>query len=100
MKITDKEIEKIEQIFGFTLYDWQKKYLKREAEFMPTDSRNGKTFVYCIKLLLSDEEKINKRDVFKYRDWDSRNNARWFRSFCLEINEKLVDNGFETRIVE
>lgn len=100
MKITDETINKIETIFRFSLYDWQKKYLKGETEFIPNGRRNGKTFAYCLKLLLSDGQKIHKRDVFKCRDWDTRNNARWFKGFCLEINEKLVDNGFETRIVK
>lgn len=99
MKITDEVIKKIENIFEFTLYDWQKNYLKKETEFIPSGRGNGKTFAYCIKFLLSDGEKTNKRDVFKYRDGKSGNYARWFKGFCLEINEKLVENGFETRIV-
>lgn len=99
MKITDEVIENIENIFGFSLYDWQKKYLQGEVEAIPSGRYNGKTFAYCIKLLLSDGEKICKRDIFKYKDGKHGNYARWFKGFCLEINEKLIENGFETRIV-
>lgn len=101
MKITDKEIEKIENIFGFSLYDWQKKYLKGLVAYVLSDRRCGKTFAYCIKLLLSNGEKIQKRDVYKYRDRMNQTGkyAIWFKGFFLEINEKLVENGFETRIV-
>lgn len=52
MKITDKEIGKIEDIFGFTLYDWQKKYLKGETEFRPSGRRNGKNICLLYKIPL------------------------------------------------
>lgn len=101
MKITDEVIEKIESIFGFSLYDWQKKYLKGLIVSAPSGRKNGRTFAYCIRFLLSDGEKIHKREVFKYGDGilQTGRYASWFQGFCLEINEKLVENGFETRII-
>lgn len=100
MKITDETIGKIEDVFGYSLYEWQKKYLKGEIELRPSERRNGKTFAYCIKLLLSDGEKIGKRDIFRFRDEEHGvSYPRWFKGFCLEINDKLVENGFETRII-
>lgn len=99
MKITDEVIEKIENIFGFSLYDWQKEYLKGEIERRTIG--NGKTFAYCLKLLLSDGAKINKRDVFRYRDEDhGASYPKWFQRFCLEINQRLIENGFKTRICD
>lgn len=113
MKIADETIEKIESIFGFPLYDWQKEYLKGSS-FMPIFGRcNGKTFAYCIKLLLSDGEmiqksdevkfgnkrKLRKEDIFKYKDERCSGYSEWFKRCCLEINQTLVENGFETIII-
>ena len=68
MKITDETIQKIEEIFGFSLYGWQKEYLKGERTSRMGGRRNGNTFVYCLSLLLSDREKIKKREVHEYRE--------------------------------
>ena len=52
MKITDETIDKIETIFGFSLYHWQREYLKGQREYPISGNRNGKTFAYCLRLLL------------------------------------------------
>lgn len=113
MKITDETIKKIESIFGFPLYEWQKEYLKEDI-LIPTFGRcNGKTFAYCLKLLLSDGErirrcdeikcgdkrKIRKEDIFRYRDNMCSGYSKWFKRYCLEINQALVENGFDTIII-
>ncbi len=101
MKITDESIQKIEEIFGFSLYSWQKEYLKGERTSRTEERQNGNTFAYCLEFLLSDEEKIRKKEVYKY--WDECHGAsylRWFQRYCLEINQKLVEHGFETRILD
>lgn len=101
MKITNETIKKIEKIFGFSLYDWQKEYLKGQREYRIGERRSGRTFAYCLKFLLSDGEKIEKRQVFKYRDEEHGSSyPKWFAGYCLEINEKLIENGFETRIFD
>ncbi len=96
------DIRKIEKVFGFPLHDWQKDYLLGNHFKLPYGQRcNGKTFIYCLKLLLSEGELIKKRDLFKYRDerhgtyYDS-----WFTGYIWDINKTLVAAGFETRIVE
>ncbi|AXH78333.1 MAG: hypothetical protein [Circular genetic element sp.] len=117
MKITDEAIEKIEAIFGFPLYDWQKEYLKDKEGIVPIGVSwgrgNGKTFAYCLKFLLSDGEmihrsdgvkcgnkrKIRKEDIFKYKDERCSRYTEWFKRYCLEINRTLVENGFETIII-
>ncbi len=101
MKITDESIQKIEEIFGFSLYSWQKEYLKGERTSRTEERRNGNTFAYCLEFLLSDGEKIRKKEVYKYRDKDhGASYSRWFQGYCLEVNQKLVKNGFETRILD
>lgn len=98
-KITEETIQKIEQIFGFPLHDWHKDYIMGKSEYVATGRCNGKTFAYCIKLLLSDGEPIPKRDLFRYMDMSPNTSYPfWFKGFCLDINEKLVNAGFETRI--
>lgn len=99
MKITDETIQKIEEIFGFSLYDWQKQYLKGEIEHRIGGRINGNTFAYCLKFLLSDGDFVRKEDVFRYRDEEHGTQySRWFKGYCLQINELLVENGFKTRI--
>lgn len=68
MKIDYEVIKKIEQAFGFQLYDWQKDYLLGKRTCRIKGRVNGKTFAYCIRLLLSDGNPIKQRDLFKYRD--------------------------------
>ena len=88
--ITEKMIPRIEQAVGFPLYDWQKDYL--------LGRRNGNTFAYIVKLLLSDGEPIKRRDLLKYLDGEY-GNRRWFTDYVLEINDTLMKAGFETRVV-
>lgn len=98
--ITEDLIPKIEEVFGFQLYDWQKDYLLGIRDRRNWGRRNGKTFAYCLKFLLSDGESIRRREIFKYRDeLHSERYSRWFMGYCLEINDILVENGFKTRII-
>ena len=99
MLITDEVIKKVEDIFGFALYDWQVDYLKDKGSIYRGQRANGKTFAYCLKLLLSNGEKIQKRDVLRYSDENIIRYSQWFVNYCLGINEKLVMNGIETRII-
>lgn len=101
MKITDETIQKIEEIFGFSLYGWQREYLKGERTSRTEGRQNGNTFAYCLKFLLSDGEKVRKKEVYKYRDgYRGARYPRWFQRYCLEINQKLAKHGFETRILD
>jgi len=96
------EIQKIEEAFGFPLYEWQKDYLLSNHFKFPYGQRcNGKTFIYCLKLLLSDGDPIKKRDLFKYRDKNHGTHYdSWFAGYIWDINKILVAAGFEMRIVE
>lgn len=102
MKITNETIDKIETIFGFSLYDWQREYLKGQREYPISGNRNGKTFAYCLRLLLSDGDSITINRLHKYSDillLGNRYNI-WFKHYCLDINRILIENGFSTRIKE
>ncbi|HBD00126.1 MAG TPA: hypothetical protein DC053_13420 [Lachnoclostridium sp.] len=96
------DIRKMEKVFGFTLYDWQKDYLLGNHCKFPHGQRCcGRTFAYCLKLLLSDGEPIKRRDLFKYRDENHGTHYdSWFAGYIWDINNTLLAAGFETRIVE
>lgn len=97
--ITPEMIPKIEKVFGFHLYDWQKDYLLGNIWFGPSGRRQGKTFAYCLKLLLTDGDQINQNDLKNYIDEiHGKSYPHWFFGFCMEINNKLIDAGFKTRI--
>jgi hypothetical protein len=100
--ITGRSIKGIEQAFGFQLYDWQKDYLLGNHCKIPYDRRcSGKTFAYCLKLLLSDGELIKRRDLFRYRDGNHGTHYNsWLARYIWDINKTLVTAGFETRVVE
>ena len=97
--ITPEMIPKIESAFGFQLYDWQKDYLLGKIHYRAGGRRNGNTFAYCVKLLLSDGDSISVKDLWKYMDeLHGSSYARWFAGYCLEINAGLLKAGFDTRI--
>ena len=66
--ITPETIQKIESVFGFSLYDWQKDYLIGKIKHRVGGRHNGNTFAYCVKLLLSDGDPIKIKDIQKYID--------------------------------
>lgn len=103
--IIEEMIPRIEQVFGFPLHDWQKDYLLGNPCKIPYGQRwNGKTFIYCVKILLSDGKPIpcNKLEFAKFADVPLRVSyskyIMWFADYMNEINGKLVEAGFETRV--
>lgn len=101
--ITWKMIPQIEKAFGFRLYKWQRNYLLGNRRYRTKHRRNGNTFAYCVKLLLSGGEPIaiNSLKLGLYID-DLRDKKydSWFARYLLEINDTLKKAGFETRIKE
>lgn len=101
--INDDTIAKIEAAFGFPLYDWQKNFLKGDNDAIPMGGRrNGRKFIFCVRLLLDDRELI---DVTNPEVWtaliDSSNKPHYHiisKDYLLDINDKLVKAGFITNI--
>lgn len=99
--ITWKMIPKIEKAFGFRLYKWQRNYLLGKRAHRTRHRRNGNTFAYCVKLLLSDGAPIKPELLKRGRYADEFHGVYyriWFAKYCLEINDILVRAGFKTRI--
>lgn len=96
-KIDDELIQKIEKAFGFPLYDWQKTYLKDESYFT-SSGRSGKTFIVCLKILLTNDKKMKKSDLNKFPDGFNirKRNAEQFCSELVRIDKFLKENGIET----
>ena len=98
--ITEEMLPKIEKAFDFSLYVWQKDYLLGKRQGRTLVRRNGNTFAYILRLLLSDGEPIKIKELTKYVD--EYHGARYFMCFCeycMEINDILLQNGFKTRLV-
>lgn len=104
--ITDDTIEKLENVYGFSMYDWQKRYLKGDDTAMPSGGRgNGKTFTHCVRLLLEDP---GDRPTFDLSNWmevqklvDENHGApynHFFHNYLREMNQKLIDAGFKTNV--
>lgn len=105
--ITEEMIPRIEQVFGFPLHDWQKDYLLGNPCKIPYEQRwNGKTFICCVMILLSDGKPIprNRLEFAKFADFPTLGLGTrydlWFADYMREINDKLVEAGFETRVVK
>ena len=97
-KIDDELIQKIEKAFRFSLYDWQKAYLKDESDFISSGRRNGKTFIACLRTLLTGDKKIKKSDLNKFPDGFiiRKRNTEQFCSELVRIDKVLKENGIET----
>lgn len=99
--IDNECIKKIENAFGFQLYEWQKEYLLGNASMIRGGRCNGKTFAYCLKMLLSDGRKIRERELKELADEYHGNHYKiWFEKYIKDINRTLVENGFETRLIK
>ncbi|WP_379397850.1 hypothetical protein [Paenibacillus lentus] len=84
----------IEKALGFTLHDWQKRYLYT-GEYTAFGRATGRTTAYCIKLALTySDGPIKIGDIEKHHDEDHGHRYhRWFRSFFLDIWERLKEAG-------
>ena len=99
--ITDETIVKIEQAFGFSLYEWQKEYLIGKITHRAGGRCNGNTFAYCLKLLLIDGEPLLKKNIPMWIDENHGANYRkWFANYCFEINDVLKNAGIKTRLID
>lgn len=100
--IHDSDIFKIEKIFGFVLYDWQRAYLKGDDSAFPTSGRNnGKTFAYCVRLLLEHRPAFDLEDPETIRNHadegrESVYNIYCFRNFIKSIDYTLTSAGMIT----
>lgn len=102
IKITYDVISRIEEIFGFELYPWQLDYLiGDDSGFELAGKGTGRTFVYCIRLLLEN------REPFDLSNWDhirmlSDDNEHgptyyiYFKQYISDLDIKLQRNGLRT----
>ena len=97
--ITQEMIPRIEKAFDFSLYVWQKDYLLGKRERISYVRKNGNTFAYILKLLLSDGKPIKINELTKCADgYHGPGYSMWFRDYCMKINDILLENGFQTRL--
>lgn len=101
-------ILKIEELFKFKLYPWQKEYLFDEFEYgdyIPTGRKVGRTFIYMVKLCLSEGDPIKMYrwcDQQKHVDMYFKSQAaynRWFVQELRYIYRALKSANFKLRTI-
>lgn len=108
----NKTFEKIEQSFGFKLYDWQKDYISMKIDGIPVgDRQTGKTFAYVLRHLLNYEVKMGDYEyVFKTAErhgWccskfpcdefrSIQYMKHWYPRYVIDIDQKLKSIGIDT----
>lgn len=104
MKIDEQAISKIEQLFGFKLYDEQRIYLLTgEDKFISGKRKQGKTFAYCIKLALSEGTPLDIKSVKGIKEVQDEvydNYHMFFKIYFKQIWRKLKNNGFQVRVLK
>ena len=93
-------LKKVEEAMGFELYDFQKKYILCESNWLGHERRSGRTTAYCIRLALSTGEPLDMKRPGKYSDMPHLGphyNLGFFRHYFMDIYYKLKDHGFIVR---
>lgn len=94
--INNHEIKLIEKKYGFKLYEWQKEYLLNNGPVI-SGRRNGKTFVYMIKLLTINYEPLDVRYNNDIADSPTQRYRNWFIVHLREMHYNLVEAGVNCR---
>ncbi|UWO24065.1 hypothetical protein [Marvinbryantia formatexigens] len=109
-RLWNLKIEKLESIFGFKFYDWQKRYLKGDDMAIYGRGRgSGKTFIYCLRVLLEERAAFRLADFRSIRDkrgkfltdvdCRERDHLILLLHSLQTINAKLVSAGFKTNLI-
>lgn len=106
--ITDDLLNYLETLFGFKLYDWQKSYLKgNDNSFLKSGRRNGKTFTYCLRLLLEKREPFvidDFRDTRRHKskmaidECHGPHYEHYFCDYIYDLNRQLIEAGLQTNL--
>lgn len=115
MDVMNEELlRKVEKALNICFFDWQKDYIldiPRVLDMRMTGRRTGKTLVYLIKLLFSEDIPLNAfeiNEVGKYSDWycvsdriDRKDTTytQWFRRYLRDIYNTLIEKGLNPRPV-
>jgi hypothetical protein len=100
-EIDDDTLNELENIFGFSFYTWQRLYLKGEGSLW-FGRQTGKTFAYCLKLLLEDRDPFdlnNPSEIAKMIDEPlGLYYVYHFRALLSKMNTQLIEAGFDTNV--
>lgn len=100
-------LKNIEQALGFKLQEWQINYIldiPMVLDMKITGRQTGKTLVYTIKKLFSNDIPIrvyNLDDLLDICDWFSTSEneryIKWYSDYLTEIYMLLIKNGITPR---
>lgn len=99
------QIEEVEKVLGFKLYDYQRAVLLGESYTLPHGRRSGKTLCHQLKqLLLSDRIELTPRSYisdFDYHGVLPLKYEHWYRRELEDLHKKLENNGIQVaRIID
>lgn len=103
MNIDIETVKHIEKALNVKLYEYQIEYLLGENS-MISNRRIGKTFIYCVKLALTDGRPIDiksSQHIIGYKDDDIIYEAnRHFIQTFMNVRNKLKKYGFKVRKIK
>ena len=88
----------IKEVFGFELYDWQKKYLRDEPIDFPIGRGVGRSFATNLKALIGNYDTVTFDELERRRHMGKE--ERIYVDDILDMNAKLCDAGFTTNVIK
>lgn len=113
-KLNLELLNKVENALDIKFFDWQVDYIlevPRVLDMRITGRGTGKTLVYIIKLLFSEDKPIRAYDISEMgerSDWycvtdridrKESNYTQWFRKYLMDIYAELEEKGINPRPV-
>lgn len=101
-KLSEHQIQYLEKVLGFELYDYQKALLTNGEYTLPRNRHSGRTLTLMLKqLLLEDKISFTPRSFISdsYRmpyETSALKYEHWYRRELQDLAKKLNDNGIAT----
>lgn len=96
--LLSSDFKRIKEVFGFELYDWQKKYLRDKLNAFPIGRGDGKSFTINLKALLGDGDTVTFDELKKKRRMGKRESI--YVDDILDMDAKLRAAGFTTNVIK
>lgn len=96
--LLSSDFKRIKEVFGFELYDWQKKYLRDKLNAFPIGRRVGRSFATNLKALLGDGDTVTFDELKKRRRMGKRESI--YVDDILDMDARLRAAGFTTNVIK
>lgn len=95
--MTESDITKIEEVFGFKLFEWQKDYLLGKTIRITGGRKVGRMFIISVKMLLDPHHEKFKIDDIQLAI-KPKVNAYLIKDL-KHVNDRLIAGGFSTNLI-